>query len=108
MTYTNLEEVTNEALKTGKKIVSLECPCCHKTYYALEDEAVYERVNRTEDDYTIDPKQFSLRTLGRKCPYCGFISSLSPSNLFSNIPKEAEQELVEKETPWSIINNMRI
>jgi len=108
MNYTNLEEVTNEALKTGEKIRTLECPCCHKIYFALESEATYERANRTEDDYKVDPKQFSLKSLGRKCPHCGFVSSLSPSDLFSDVPKEAGQELAEKETPWSVINNMRI
>lgn len=108
MNYANLEEVTNKALETGEKIVSLECPCCHRTYYALEREAMYERVNRAEDDYKVDPERFSLRSLGRKCPHCGFVSSLSPSDLLNSIPKETKQELVEKETPWSVINNMGV
>jgi len=77
----NLEEVTNKALETGEKIVTIQCPCCGKTFYATEGEAAYQVINRNEEtDFGMDLKKFSGKTLGRKCPFCGFAGSLTSSN----------------------------
>lgn len=75
--YKNLEDVTNKAMKTGEKVVTIECPCCGKTFYTLESEAVYRPIIRHEDDYALDLNKFSGKTLGRKCPFCGYSGSLT-------------------------------
>ena len=118
MNYTNLEEVTNKALETGEKIVSLECPCCGKTYYALESEAGWSNANRGEGGFGVDPEIFSVRQLGRKCPHCGFITEISPGKAFDPNYNSVKDEIKAKEMaeqireetllPWSVINNMGV
>jgi len=76
----NLEEVVDKAAKTGEKVVSVECPCCGKSFYATVDEATFSVINRKTDDFDLDLKALSGKILGRKCPYCGFSCSLSPSD----------------------------
>ncbi len=71
--YRNLEEVTEKAIKTGEKVVTIQCPCCSKTFYTLESEAAYQTIIRTED-------RFSGKMLGRKCPFCGYSGSLTLAN----------------------------
>ena len=105
----NLEEVSNKALETGEKIVTLECPCCGKTYYATESEVVY-----TPPDY-VDQ---SLKQLGRKCPFCGFSGGISLSGSEKldaerdrmQVEMEAEQMAQEaadkRQIPWSEVNKM--
>lgn len=101
----NLEEVTNKAIETGEKIVTLECPCCNKTFYALESEAAYEQTNPA------DTSSMHHIKLGRKCPFCGFAGGYATNSAKDReveqmrIEMEAEQkafELAEKrKTPWS-------
>ena len=108
----NLEEVTDKALRTGEKIVSLQCPCCGRTFYATESEAAYERDNPADQSSTIKIK------LGRKCPHCGFASGYVNNSIKEQqvekmrVEMEAEQmayEAAEKrQTPWSVVNNMGV
>ena len=80
----NLEEVTNLASKTGEKVITVECPCCHKTFYALESEVSYSVINRNEQtDFGADIKKLSGKLLGRKCPFCGFAGELGGSNFLN-------------------------
>lgn len=105
----NLEEVTDLALVTGEKVVTIDCPCCGKTFYALESEACYSQPNPA------DTSSMVQRKLGRKCPYCGFAGGyISNSTKEQEVEKmrvemEAEQmaqELADKrKTPWSQICN---
>ena len=77
----NLEEVTELALKNGEKVVTVECPCCNKIFYATESEAAYQVINRNEQtDFGADLKKLSGKQLGRKCPFCGFSGGLSSSD----------------------------
>ena len=41
----NLEEVTDKAIKAGEKVITMQCPCCGKTFYAVESEAAYQYDN---------------------------------------------------------------
>ncbi len=115
----NLEEVTELALKTGEKVVTIECPCCHKIFYATESEAAFTVINRNEQtDFGADLKKLSGKKLGRKCPFCGFSGRLSSSD-FLNLGRDfvkdeiAAEERAEEiretnRTPWSKINNVNI
>lgn len=115
----NLEEVTEKALKTGEKVVSIECPCCHKVFYATEKEAAYNALNRNEEtDFGMELKQLSGKKLGRKCPFCGFAGDLGASDFLrlgrdfvkdEIAAEEKAEEIREKNrTPWSEINNINI
>ena len=76
----NLEEVVDKAIKTDEKVVTIECPCCHKIFYVTVSEAVFTTLNRNEEtDYGMDLKKFYGRQLGRKCPHCGFSTDLTSS-----------------------------
>ena len=111
----NLNEVTELALKTGESVATVECPCCHKTFYILKSEAVFSVINRNEEtDFGADLKKLSGKELGRKCPFCGFSGEIGGSD-FLNLGRddfmreeiEAEQkaeELVEKnQVSWAEI-----
>jgi endogenous inhibitor of DNA gyrase (YacG/DUF329 family) len=115
----NLEEVTELALKTNEKVVTVECPCCHKIFYATESEAAFTVINRNEQtDFGADLKKLSGKQLGRKCPFCGFSGNLSSSDFLSLgrdfvkdeiVAEEKAEEIREKNrTPWSEINNINI
>ena len=115
----NLEEVTELALKTGEKIVTVECPCCNKIFYATESEATFAVINRNEQtDFGADLKKLSGKKLNRKCPFCGFSGNLSSSDFLSLgrdfvkdeiAAEEKAEEIREKNrTPWSEINNINI
>lgn len=113
----NLEEVTELALTTGEKIVTVDCPCCGKTFYALESEAAYTVINRDEQtDFAADLKRLSGKTLGRKCPFCGFSGSFAASD-FLNLGKDfaktdietsekAEEIRDRNASTWAEINNI--
>lgn len=80
----NLAEVIEKATETGEKIVTIECPCCGKIFYATVSEAVFTTLNRNEEtDYSIDLKKFSGKILGRKCPHCGFSTDLTSSKFLN-------------------------
>ena len=32
----NLEEATDKAIKIGEKVITMQCPCCGKIFYAVE------------------------------------------------------------------------
>ena len=115
----NLEEVTQLALKTGDKIVTVECPCCNKIFYATESEAAFVVINRNEQtDFGADLTKISGKKLGRKCPFCGFSGSIGASDLLSidrNFIKteiaaeeKAEEIRENNRTPWSEVNNMGV
>jgi len=116
----NLEEVTNKALETGEKVVTVECPCCSKIFYATESEATYQAINRNEEiDFGMDMKGLSGKQLGRKCPFCGFAGGMNASDFFKlgrgsfikeeiKAVEEAEKARDESRTPWAEINNMGV
>ena len=80
----NLAEVIEKATETGEKIVTIECPCCGKIFYVTEKEAAYEVINRNEEtNFGMDLKKFFGKTLGRKCPHCGFSGSLTSSDFLN-------------------------
>jgi len=105
----NLDEVTNLAIETGEKIVTIQCPCCSKTFYALESEAAYSQANPA------DTSTLKYIRLGRKCPHCGFAGGYSSGDKSKaelddeqmKIEMEAEQKAFEaaekRQTPWSKI-----
>ena len=103
----NLEEVTELALITGEQSVSLQCPCCGRTFYALESEASYSKPNPADTSSMVQLK------LGRKCPHCGFSGGyVSNSTKEQEVEKmlvemkaeEMAEEAAEKrQTPWSQI-----
>ena len=41
----NLEEATDKAIKTGEKVITMQCPCCGKIFYVVESEATYQYDN---------------------------------------------------------------
>lgn len=86
----NLEEVTDLAIKTGEKIVTVECPCCHKIFYATESEATYQY------DNPADQSSLKLKHLGRKCPHCGFANGYD-TGLKSKFEQDVEQMKIEME-----------
>ena len=112
----NLDEVTNLALKTGEKVVTIDCPCCKKTFYALESEAVFTAAHPSDNPSA----SLSLEKLGRKCPFCGFSGGFTNGGKTKaelevekmKIEMEAEQmayEAMEKrQTPWSQVCNQSL
>ena len=46
----NLEEATDKAIKTGEKVITMQCPCCCKIFYAVESEAAYQYDNPASQD----------------------------------------------------------
>ena len=101
----NLNEVTELALKTGEKIITMQCPCCGKTFYALESEANYVKPNPA------DQSSMVAIQLGRKCPFCGFAGGYVNNNIKEQevkkmrVEMEAEQMAQDaadkRATPWS-------
>lgn len=79
----NFNDVLDKALETGEKVITIECPCCGKTFYATESEAAYQTIVRNKDDYALDLNKFSGKILGRKCPFCGFSAGLTSGNFFN-------------------------
>lgn len=116
----NLEEVTNKALETGEKVVTVECPCCSKIFYATESEAAYQVINRNEEtDFGMDMKGLAGKQLGRKCPFCGFAGGLNAGDFFKlgrgsfikeeiKAEEEAERIREENRSSWAEINNMGV
>ena len=105
-----LAEVMDKAMETGEKIVTIECPCCHKVYYCLESEACYNPLNPESDMPT--------KRLGRKCPYCGVASMITSGNKREQdleqmrVEMEAEQKaqkmLDNNKTSWADICNPKL
>jgi len=103
----NLAEVMDKAMETGEKIITIECPCCHKTYYALESEAIYSNK---------DPINNTYKQLGRKCPHCGLSSIVSGGNrreqelermeVELQAEKKAQEMLDKNQSSWSDICKM--
>ncbi len=104
----NFNEVVDKALQTGEKVITIQCPCCGKTYYVTESEAAYTPVDYVDQ---------SVKQLGRKCPHCGFSGGVSLSagerlaaekeRMLVEIKAEemAEEMLDKNKTSWSEINN---
>ena len=110
----NLEEATDKAIKTGEKVITVQCPCCGKTFYAVEGEAAYQYDNPASQD------TLKLKHLGRKCPYCGYAGGFD-LGLKSKYEQDIEQMQVEMEAEklaeeavdkcqvsWSEINNIGV
>ena len=86
----NLEEVTDLAIKTGEKVITMQCPCCGKTFYVLESEAAYRY------DNPADQSALKLKHLGRKCPFCGYAGGFDTGRQ-SKAELDRDQMLVEME-----------
>lgn len=86
----NFEEVTDKALRTGEKIITIGCPCCGKTFYVTEDEASF-----SIKDPATNPASLSYIKLGRKCPFCGFSGGYNSS---VSSTQDMAKEYVEVET----------
>ena len=110
----NLEEATDKAIKTGEKVITMQCPCCGKTFYAVESEAAYQYDNPASQD------TLKLKHLGRKCPHCGYAGGFD-LGLKSKYEQDVEQMQVEMEAEklaeeaadkrqvsWSEINNIGV
>ena len=110
----NLEEAADKAIKTGEKIITMQCPCCGNIFYAVESEATYQYDNPASQD------TLKLKHLGRKCPYCGYTGSFD-LGLKSKYEQDVEQMQVEIEAEklaeeaadkcqasWSEINNIGV
>ena len=110
----NLEEATDKAIKTGEKVITMQCPCCGKIFYAVESEAAYQYDNPASQD------TLKLKHLGRKCPYCGYAGGFD-LGLKSKYEQDVEQMRVEMEAEklaeeatdkrqasWSEINNIGV
>ena len=110
----NLEEAADKAIKTGEKVIIVQCPCCGKTFYAVESEAAYQYNNPASQD------TLKLKHLGRKCPHCGYAGGFA-LGLKSKYEQDVEQMLVEMEAEklaeeavdkrqvsWSEINNIGV
>ena len=86
----NLNDVIDRALKLEpseeNQIVTVECPCCHREFYAIKSEVYYENIYRNTDGYAADPQKFSFITFP-KCPHCGFSGMFTPGNLFKGEQK---------------------
>ena len=112
----NLNEVTDLAIKTGEQIVTVDCPCCGKTFYALRSEAIYSQLNPADNSV------LKYRSLGRKCPHCGFAGGYDPAGgQKTKAEQDIEQMLIEMEAeqmaqeaadkramPWSKICNQEL
>ena len=68
-----------EARKTGDRIVAIDCQCCGKTFFVLENDLFIENVVRGENDFKSDAR-IQLQQLP-KCPHCGYCANLT-GNLF--------------------------
>ena len=110
----NLEEATDKAIKTGEKVITMQCPCCGKIFYIVESEAAYQYDNHASQDI------LKLKHLGRKCPHCGYAGGFD-LGLKSKYEQDAEQIRVEMEaeklaedaannrqSSWSEINNIGV
>ena len=110
----NLEEVTDKAIKTGEKVITMQCPCCGKIFYVVESEAAYQYDNPASKD------TLKLKHLGRKCPHCGYAGGFD-LGLKSKYEQDGEQMRVEMEADklaedavderqvsWSEINNIGV
>ena len=107
----NLNEVTDLAIKTGEQIVTVECPCCGKAFYALRCEAAYSQLDPADNSV------LKYRSLGRKCPHCGFVGGYDQTGgQKTKAEQDVEQMRIEMEaeqmaqeaadkraTPWSKI-----
>lgn len=110
----NLDDVIDKAAKTGEKIVTMECPCCHRVFYATENEAAYQYKDLASE------ATLKVRTIGRKCPYCGFAGEFNPGRhskaeldreqMFVEMEAEqkAQQMLDENQSSWAEINNIGV
>ena len=110
----NLEEAADKAIKTGEKVITMQCPCCGKIFYVVESEAAYQYDNPASQD------TLKLKHLGRKCPHCGYAGSFD-LGLKSKYEQDVEQMQVEMEAEklaeeaadkrqasWSEINNIGV
>ena len=110
----NLEEATDKAIKTGEKIITVQCPCCGKIFYAVDSEAAYQYANPASQD------TLKLTHLGRKCPHCGYAGGFD-LGLKSKYEQDVEQIWVEMEAEklaeeaadkrqasWSEINDIGV
>lgn len=110
----NLEEATDKATKTGGKVITMQCPCCGKIFYAIESEAAYQYNNPASQD------TLKLKHLGRKCPHCGYAGGFD-LDLKSKYAQDVEQMRVEMEAEklaeeavdkcqasWSEINDIGV
>ena len=110
----NLEEATDKAIKTGEKVITMQCPCCGNIFYAVESEAAYQYDNPASQD------TLKLKHLGRKCPYGGYAGGFD-FGLKSKYEQDVEQMQVEMEAEklaeeaadkrqasWSEINNKEV
>ena len=110
----NLEEATDKAIKTDKKAITMQCPCCGKIFYAVESEAAYQYDNPASQDI------LKLKHLDRKCLHCGYAGGFD-LGLKSKYEQDVEQMRVEMEAEklaedaadkcqasWSEINNIGV
>ena len=110
----NLEEATDKAIKNGEKVITMQCPCCGKIFYAVESEAAYQY------DNPAGQSALKLKHLGRKCPHCGYAGGFD-LGLKSKYEQDVEQMRVEMEAEklaedaankrqasWSEINNIGV
>ena len=110
----NQAEVIEKAMETGEKIITMQCPCCGKIFYAVESEAAYQYDNPASQD------TLKLKHLGRKCPHCGYAGGFD-LGLKSKYEQDVEQMQVEMEAEklaeeaadkrqvsWTEINNIGV
>ena len=110
----NFNDVLDKALETGEKVITIECPCCHKIFYITENEAAYQY------DNPADQSVLKLKRLGRKCPFCGYAGGFD-LGLKSKYEQDVEQMRVEMEAEklaeeaadkrqasWSEISNIGV
>ena len=110
----NLEEATDKAIKTDEKVITMQCPCCGKIFYAVESEATYQYDNPASQD------TLKLKQLSRKCPHGGYAGGFD-LGLKSKYEQDVEQMRVEMEAEklaedaadkrqasWSEINNIGV
>jgi len=104
----NLNDAIELAATTGDKVVTVECPCCHKIFYTTKTKAAYALVNRAPEDFDFDRTKISLKQLGEKCPHCGFVAELGTSELFG-IDRDPEQKAEDirevSQSSWAEICN---
>lgn len=110
----NFNDVLDKALETGEKVITIECPCCHKIFYITENEAAYQY------DNPADQSVLKLKRLGRKCPFCGYAGEFNPGQcskaeldreqMFIEMEAEqkAQQMLEENQSSWAEINNIGV
>ena len=110
----NLEEATDKAIKTGEKVITMQCPCCGKIFFFFLSEAAYQYDNPASQD------TLKLKHLGRKCPYCGYAGGfdlgLKPKyeqdveqmRVEMEAEKLAEEAADKRQASWSEINNIGV